>query len=160
MGEQRRYKVNLLLQPALQLKLPVILLLVALGFVALQVAHTQIAYGKLFEIVLEEAGRPSFLEDLLRDQTDDYLEVTTAFTLLYMFVVVILSVAYAHRMVGPMVPIRRQIEALKNGDYSARVTLRKGDAFCELAEDLNELARMLEEQGKEREPSAQASGEA
>jgi methyl-accepting chemotaxis protein len=159
MGENRRYKMNLLLQPALQLKLPALLVIITLGFVALQVAHTQFAYGKLFEIVLEEAGRPPFLEDLLRDQTGDYLEVSGAFTVLYFLVVVILSVAYAHRMVGPMVPIRRQIEALKNGDYSARVTLRKRDAFGELAEDLNELTRMLEEHGKEREPSAQASGE-
>ena len=148
----RRHKMNLLLQPALQLKLPAILLIVTLGFVALQVAHTQFAYGKLFEIVLQEAGRPPFLEDLLREQTGDYIEVTTAFTLLYILVVVALSVAYAHRMIGPMVPIRRQIEALKNGDYSARATLRKRDAFSELADDLNELARMLEEHGKGREP--------
>jgi methyl-accepting chemotaxis protein len=160
MGHRRRYKINLLLQPALQLKLPAILLIVTLGFVALQVAHTQFAYGKLFEIVLEEAGRPPFLEDLLRDQTGDYLEVTSVLTLIYIFVVIVLSLAYGHRMIGPMVPIRRQIEALKNGDYSARVTLRKRDAFSELAEDLNELARVFEEHGKEREPSAQASGEA
>ena len=160
MDLHRRHKINLLLQPALQLKLPALLLIITLGFVALQVAHTQFAYGKLFDIVLEEAGRPLFLEDLLRDQTGDYLEVTGAFTVLYIVVVVILSVAYAHRMIGPMVPIRRQIEALKNGDYSARVTLRKRDAFGDLAADLNELTRMLEEHGKEREPSAQASGEA
>jgi len=160
MSEHRRHKINLLLRPALQLKLPAILLIVTLGFVALQVAHTQFAYGKLFEIVFEEAGHPLFLEDLLREQTSDYLEVTSAFSLLYILVVTILSVTYAHRMIGPMVPIRRQIEALKNGDYSARATLRKRDAFVELAEDLNELAHMLEEHGKGREPPAQAPGEA
>jgi methyl-accepting chemotaxis protein len=160
MGLERRHKMNLLLQPALQLKLPAILLLVTLGFAALQVAHTQFAYGKLFDVVLEEAGRPPFLENLLKEQTGDYLEVTTVFTLLYIFVVVVLSVAYAHRMIGPMVPIRRQTEALKNGDYSARVTLRKRDAFTELAEDLNELARILEEGEKTQSSSAQTPGEA
>jgi HAMP domain-containing protein len=154
MAVHRRYKMNLLLQPALQLKLPAILLIVTLGFVALQVAHTQFAYGKLFEIVLQEAGHPPFLEDLLREQTGDYIEVTGALTVLYILVVIALSVAYAHRMIGPMVPIRRQIEALKNGDYRARVTLRKRDAFNELADDLNELAHMLEEHGKGREPLA------
>jgi HAMP domain-containing protein len=160
MGLQRRHKMNLLLQPALQLKLPAILLIVTLGFAALQVAHTQLAYGKLFEIVLEEAGRPPFLEDLLREQTGDYIEMTLALTVLYISVVVLLSVGYAHRMIGPMVPIRRHTEALKNGDYSARVTLRKRDAFSELAKDLNELAQVLEEQEKTREPSAQAPGDA
>ncbi len=160
MGRERRHKMNLLLQPALQLKLPAVLLIATLGFAALQVAHTQFAYGKLFDIVLAEAGRPPFLENLLREQTADYIEVTSAFTFVYILVVVILSVAYAHRMIGPTVPLRRQIEALKNGDYSARVALRRGDAFSEMAEDLNELAQVLEEHGKEREPSAQGLGEA
>ncbi len=160
MRKERRHKMNLLLQPALQLKLPAILLIVTLGFAALQVAHTQFAYGKLFEIVLEEAGRPPFLENLLREQTGDYIEVTSAFTLMYILVVVILSVAYAHRMIGPMVPLRRQIEALKNGDYGARVKLRKRDAFSEIAEDLNELAQVLEEHDKARASSAQEPGEA
>jgi hypothetical protein len=117
--------MNLLLRPTLQLKLPAVVLIVTLGFVALQVAHTQLAYGKLFDVVFEEAGRPPFLKDLLREQTHDYLEVTTVLTLVYIFVVVIVSVAYGHRMIGPMVPLRRQTEALKNGDYGARVTLRK-----------------------------------
>jgi methyl-accepting chemotaxis protein len=160
MRRERRHKMNLLLLPAMQLKLPVILLIVTLGFVALQVVHTEFAYGKLFEIVLEEAGRPPFLEKLLREQTGDYVEVTGALTLLYILVVVILWLAHGHRMIGPVLPLRRQIEALKNGDYGARVRLRKRDAFKEIAEDLNQLAQVLEEHGKEREPTAQGSGEA
>jgi HAMP domain-containing protein len=160
MGKERRRKMNLLLQPALQLKLPLILLIVTLGFGALQLAHTQFAYGKLFDIVLKEAGSPPFLEDLLRDQTGDFIEVTSVLAVLYVLVIVILSVVYAHRMIGPTVPLRRHVEALKNGDYTARVLLRKRDAFSELAEDLNELSRILEEHGKEREPSAHTTGEA
>jgi methyl-accepting chemotaxis protein len=160
MRRQRRRKMNLLLQPGMQLKLPVILMIVTLGFVALQVAHTQFAYGKIFEIVLKEAGRPPFLEKLIREQTGDYVEVTSALTLLYIVVVVILWLAHGHRVIGPMVSLQRQIEALKNGDYGARVRLRKRDAFEEIAEDLNELAQVLEEPGKEREPSAQGPAEA
>ncbi|HEY5657539.1 MAG TPA: hypothetical protein VIY27_07090 [Myxococcota bacterium] len=154
MVEQRRRKINILLKPALQLKLPAILLLVTLGFAALQAAHTQFAYGKLFEIVFKEAGHPTFLQDLLRAQTTDYIEVTAALTILYALVVIVISVGYAHRMVGPSVPLQRHIEALKNGDYASRVKLRKHDAFEELAENLNELARMLEEHEKGRAPSA------
>jgi methyl-accepting chemotaxis protein len=160
MGKERRRKTNLLLQPGLQLKLPLLLLIITLGFAALQVAHTQFAYGKLFEIVLQEAGRPPFLEDLLRDQTGDFIEVTGALTVLYVLLIIVLSVVYAHRMIGPTVALRRQIEAMKNGDYDARVTLRQRDAFSDLAEDLNELARVLEEHEKLRGPSAQTPGEA
>ena len=40
-------------------------------------------------------------------------------------------------------PFRRHIQAMKNGDYSSRVHLRKGDAFVEMADDLDELAGVL-----------------
>ena len=40
------------------------------------------------------------------------------------------------------------MEALKNGDYGGRVHLRDGDAFQDLAEDLNELAALLERNEK------------
>jgi hypothetical protein len=144
MGDNRRRKVNLLLQPALQLKLPVFLLIITLGFAAFQVAHGYFAYNRLFETVLKEAGQPPMLEELLRGQTRDFLEVSAELVVAYIAVVILLSVTYAHRMIGPTVAFRRQVEAMKNGDYAARVHLRKGDAFTELGDDLNELAGILE----------------
>jgi hypothetical protein len=56
----------------------------------------------------------------------------------------ILWVVYSHRIFGPIVPIRRHIISLKNGDYSVRIKLRTGDEMKDVAEELNQLAEALQ----------------
>lgn len=55
----------------------------------------------------------------------------------------VLWMVYSHRIYGPMVPIRRQVDAIKNGNYDFKIVLRKSDEFKELADDLNNLALHL-----------------
>ncbi|MGE0633793.1 MAG: HAMP domain-containing protein [Pseudobdellovibrionaceae bacterium] len=50
----------------------------------------------------------------------------------------------SHRIFGPVVAIRRQLENLNSGRYEARIKLRKTDEFHEIAEDLNRLAETLQ----------------
>lgn len=50
----------------------------------------------------------------------------------------------SHRIFGPLVPISRHINELKNGNYSSRVQLRKNDFMLELKDELNELAEKLQ----------------
>ena len=52
----------------------------------------------------------------------------------------------SHRIFGPMVPILRQIDRLANGDYEARINLRRFDEFKDVAQRLNVLAEKLAEQ--------------
>ncbi len=66
---QRRRAVNLTLGPALELKLPLILLIITLTFVAFQIGHSYCAIGEIFGSVFREVGRPQFPADLIRDQT-------------------------------------------------------------------------------------------
>lgn len=54
-----------------------------------------------------------------------------------------LWLVYSHRIFGPEVSIRRQIDALCKGEYDKRITLRKRDEFKEVADDLNRLAEIL-----------------
>ena len=136
----RRKSKNLLLQPALQLKLPFYLLVLTLVFAGLFAAHGYRSYGRL----LTEMKPPPYLDEIVAAQTSDFLIVCGVLTFVYALIVVGLSIVYAHRMVGPMVPFRRQLEALKNGDYSTRVHLRRGDAFEDVARELNELSELLE----------------
>jgi signal transduction histidine kinase len=151
MDIQRRRKLNMLLQPGLQLKLPLILLSVTVVFAVFQMGHAYYAYNQIFGSVLKEAGQPKFLEDLIHDQTRDFIKVSTEIALAYILLIVALSVGYAHKMIGPTIAFRRHIEAMKNGDYSSRIHLRKGDAFVEMQDDLNELASLLERDDKKRE---------
>ena len=51
-------------------------------------------------------------------------------------------------MGGPTVAFRRHIQALRQGDFDSRVRLRRGDAFNEVADELNALSEDLARKGK------------
>lgn len=136
-----------LLQPLVQLKLPLHLLLVTIAFTAAFAIHTYLAYDRIYEAVASYA--PKAFEGLIQEQTRDFLIVSAAIATGYVLFLIIVCVAYLHRLVGPTTALRRHIEALKNGDYSARVGLRKSDTvFLALQHDLNELAGILERNEK------------
>lgn len=146
----RRRVVNLRLRPALQLRLPLAVLILTFTFAAIFAFHTHQAYGRFLELAFADASLQSLVDEQLRD----YLVVSASFGIAYVFTVLVACLASANRWLGPIVPIRRQLEAMKNGDYSARVALRHGDAYVEVAQDLNEVAQILErEKAKSSEPS-------
>jgi signal transduction histidine kinase len=62
----------------------------------------------------------------------------------YLALIVTISIVFTHRLIGPTIAFRRHIRALTEGKYQSRVVLRKGDAFIEVADDLNKLAETLE----------------
>ena len=136
---QRRL-INLGLWPGLQSRLPLMILMITVAFGTVFALHTDQAYGKFFEIGFAEEG----LRSLVEEQARDYLVVSVSLGVLYVFAVVVACFASLHRLLGPIVPIRRHLEALKNGDYSSRVSLREGDLFLEVEQDLNELSAALE----------------
>lgn len=55
----------------------------------------------------------------------------------------ILWLIFSHRILGPMVPIRRHINQLIERKYDSKIILRKGDEFKYLADDLNRLTESL-----------------
>ena len=66
-------------------------------------------------------------------------------------------IAYTHTLLGPTVPLRRQVQSLKDGNYQARNALRKSDAAHQgLADDLNKLASILQHTQKKAQ-SAQSA---
>lgn len=66
----------------------------------------------------------------------------------YVFITAILCVIYTHRMIGPTIAFKRQINDLMNENYASRVNLREGDAFEDVAELLNSLGDSLERKHK------------
>jgi signal transduction histidine kinase len=62
----------------------------------------------------------------------------------YAVLVIVITSVYTHSLLGPMIPIARHLKALKEGFYSHRLRLRKKDALHELADQMNELAEVLE----------------
>jgi hypothetical protein len=139
---RRRRTVNLSIERSLQLELPIAILLVT-GAVAIGLgAYARAAYGRLFA-ALEDAAEAPALESLLRAQTTDFLLVAALIGVAYAVLICLMTLIWCHRLVGPVVAFRRMLAALLVGDHSARVTLRRGSAFHELADDLNALAEQI-----------------
>jgi nitrogen fixation/metabolism regulation signal transduction histidine kinase len=58
----------------------------------------------------------------------------------------VLSIITTHHFTGPLVPILRHIDALKNKNYEQRTHLRKSDDLTEIAAALNELSESLKKE--------------
>ena len=70
--------------------------------------------------------------------------MSAAILSIWALVVTGLCIGYSHQLIGPVVALRRQIQALNGGNYRARTKLRKSDtAFLEMANDLDDLAKTL-----------------
>ncbi len=85
----------------------------------------------------------------LPQQTIIYCFVSIALTLLVELlisipVIWVLGIRQSHRIVGPMNRIKRMLEAIGAGDFSQRITLRKGDALENLAKSLNQMCEALQ----------------
>jgi len=138
--ERPRRAVLRLIDPALQLRLPLYLMAVTGAFAVVAVLHSWYAYSRLLSGVEASPG----YRELLGEQTAAFLGVSFVLLVVYVLAVGGVCVAYLRRVVGPLVAFRRQIEALRRGDYSARNQLREGDPFTDLGSDLNDLAQALE----------------
>lgn len=138
----RRRAVNLSIERSLQLELPIALLLVTFAVGVGLAAYARAAFGRLFA-ELEHAANAPVLADLLRAQTSDFVMVAIVVGAAYAVVVAFMTLVWCHRLVGPVVAFRRMLASLLAGDPTARVQLRRGSAFRELADDLNALAERI-----------------
>ncbi len=147
---QRRAR-NLLVDPMRQLRLPFFLFCATSAYAILCVSFAYIAFGDLLADAGLHAG-----DWLVELQAASLLGGVAATGAIYFGLVSAVCIIHTHRMIGPEVVFRRHVQALKSGDYGARMTLRDGDALVDLASDLNELAEILQDAEKlaeERIPS-------
>ena len=142
--DERRRARNLLLQPSLQLKLPIQLLLLTAFFAVLVGTVLYFGFDNLYDFVTMQGVIGEQLADAVKHQSHAITTVFISMLVAYVLLTIGLSVAYLHKLVGPTVAFKRHINALKNGLYASRLTLRKNDAFLEVAVALNELAEILE----------------
>ena len=143
-SDERRMARNLLLQPSLQLKLPIQLLLLTAFFAVLVGVVLYFGFENLYEFVTMQGVIGEQLADAVKHQSHEITILFICMLVAYVLITIGLSVAYLHKLVGPTVAFKRHINALKNGAYASRLTLRKNDAFLEVATALNELAESLE----------------
>lgn len=143
MLNSRRKTMNTFRLPGFQLQLPAMILVLSLVFATAAAWLEHSTYDSIMAMEAPNAAESSYFAGLIEDQIRSALIALGMLVALYTILVVGLWARYSRKVMGPEVAFRRQVEALKNGDYTARVELRDGDAFAGLADDLNELAAIL-----------------
>ncbi len=149
----KRKMMNYLLQPYLQSKIGVFSNGLALLFTASVIA---ILYFHLRDLVEEVVLLTDAREEVYKlfERELRGVKIWLLFgSILFLLSNVIMSIYQTHRFIGPTVAFRRHIRDLANGDYSRRVTIRNGDAFNEVAYELNRLAHILEQKTKDSDNS-------
>jgi methyl-accepting chemotaxis protein len=143
-NENRKAR-NLLLKPALQLKLALYALMLSLVFILLTLLFGKLYFEQTYITLVENTTQGEYIQAIITQQMHDFKSMSLLLLVGYTVMMVVLITVYTHRMIGPTLPIMRHIKALKNGFYSHRVKLRRHDCFQELADELNTLAETLEQ---------------
>lgn len=138
---QRRWR-NFLLQPVIQMRVAAWAALVGALFSLAIALLFSWALGGLAE-AYTRAGAPE--EEVAT--TYQILEFTRlgalALLLSQVGASVITAIVTTHRLVGPTVAFRQAIRSMISGQYGRKLMLRPGDAFTEVADDLNTLSETL-----------------
>jgi nitrogen fixation/metabolism regulation signal transduction histidine kinase len=142
-GPHQRSMRNILLRPAFQLKYAfyfVGMTLVTMGAVfllfLLSLEDMISTLAVVYRIEPEVIGA---IQQSLRTAT----YTTIAVAVLFGAISVSLGIILTHRLVGPMVPIRRLIRQLTEGEYGVQGRLRTKDDYQEVMNDLNALSKKL-----------------
>jgi hypothetical protein len=144
LNEHRKAR-NLLLRPAFQLKLPLYILLLSMAFLVLGVLFGNLYFQQTYMSTLATSTQPEYLQQVIARQTQEFKLLSLLLLAVYAAAVTVITTIYTHRLIGPTLPIRRHIKALRDGLYSHRVVLRKHDGLQDVADELNALAKTLEE---------------
>lgn len=139
----RRKMTNFLLMPVIQIKLGVYLIAAA-GLLLVGLFSTVYFKMKdLAQIIIDLTDVEEEVIELITSHLHGMIMWMLLIAVVYVIVSLAVSVVYTHRLVGPIYAFIRHVRSLKEGNYSERTHLRKGDAFADLALELNELSEEL-----------------
>lgn len=144
-AKERRVLLNPKVQRKARLRMLVPFAILALAVLALGFSINDILSAILAEMTRVLAGVGP---EVIAQSTVLMEKIRTVMFIQLGFIVIlalILWALYSFRIFGPQVAIDRHIQALMDGDFKARIHLRRHDEFLDLAERLNRLAEILEE---------------
>ncbi|MCX6116586.1 MAG: hypothetical protein NT027_03525 [Proteobacteria bacterium] len=139
---QRNVK-NLALQPALQMKFGFIHIGLSLCFAVAVIWLVFTNMNHLFKLLIDLAGVQQEISSLAVDYFEPIKIKILGLGVLYVAMTLLISLKLSHSLVGPTIAFRRHIKMIIEGDLTHRTKLRDGDAFSEVAEDLNQLSEHL-----------------
>ncbi len=149
-GKQKRRVKNFLLQPLIQVKLGFYSIVLAFLFCIAIGGILYFHLSKFMSIVLELTDVQEEVSDLLHIYMSGAWLWLGLAMVVFLFINILVSVIFTHKLVGPTYAFRRHLQNLAQGRYDTRTYLRKNDAFKEVAMELNRLSEVLEEQAKQK----------
>lgn len=143
MPKTRRSVKNYALQPILQMKLGLYSVICSVIFAVVVALILYFNLAKLTSIIFELTG----VEDEVRDIVNQYIAPAKiqlfGAMVAYVGAILFLSVKFTHKLVGPTIAFRRHVRMIADEEWNYRTKLRDGDAFTEVADDLNRLSAYL-----------------
>ncbi len=138
-SNRRRLK-NLLINPEQQIQYGTL-------FLAVSIAVHAVATGLVYAVYV--AWRDDLIDISQGSMWSMVAGMMVVYLLLFIFSFV-LGLMISHRIYGPLVAFQHHFDAVKKGDFSSRVVLRKLDdvKLKELAEMVNQMTIRLGEAGK------------
>jgi hypothetical protein len=142
-GKAKRRVRNFLLQPLIQVKIGLYSIVLSIFFAVALGVILYFNFSSLFDAIITMTDAKEDVEDII----GSYWRGARPWLFLSFFVYLVaqigLSVLYTHRLVGPTFAFRRHIRAIAEGRYNVRTYLRRGDAFVEVADELNHLSEVM-----------------
>lgn len=135
---------NFVLQPLLQVKVGFYSILLSALFAASMGAILYFNFSRLVKAVIDLTDAPDDVLDIFKDTWSEVqLWLYLAFAV-YLIAQIGLAIIYTHRLVGPTYAFRKHIQSIASGNFRHRTFLRQGDAFVEVAQDLNRLSELMD----------------
>lgn len=144
LSKRKRRLRNYMLEPMLQTKLGLYMIILTIVFSVLFGVLLEAGLGRLYEVILDLTDLPDEVRNIVSDHVTKLSGWLSFFILVYALSVILVSIIYTHRLVGPTIAFRRVLRDLNEGRFGSRVVIRKGDAFAEVANEINRLADKLE----------------
>jgi hypothetical protein len=147
-GKPKRRARNFMLQPLLQVRIGLYSIILSVLFAVALGAILYFNFASLINsIVLMTDAEDEVREIFMSYWKGTQLWVYLTF-LIYLVATIAMSVLYTHKLVGPTIAFRRHIRSIADGKFNARTYLRKGDAFLEVADELNRLSEVMEKKSR------------
>lgn len=135
--DNRRKIQNFNIDPKAQLRFArPFLVLMVVSFLVINTSYYQIYRLRL---AINESSNLEYLA-AINGLLSQMIWVSSLGMILLGLLSLLFWIIYSHRVFGPVVQLRRQIENIRNGDFSYRIQLRKTDELKDVADDLNALA--------------------
>ncbi len=125
--KRRQYIVK----PKLQIKYLLIL-------AAIIVVSSILIYYMFLDSLLNSPGMDQLSAGAVKNFVRSYTSGFFWVTLIFMAVILIESIFYFHRLIGPIFFFEKVMSKLKNGDFSVSIHHRQKDETIELATSMNE----------------------